>query len=102
MKIQVLIAYPFKSEILDRHQLIYLPELVRDESNLCLAIRQHCPHIIIVGNNSVGCETLELWRSLINNDIQLTIIRRGSSLSRINAERAKQLNINVLNTLSVK
>ncbi|CAF3323312.1 unnamed protein product [Rotaria socialis] len=97
----VLIAYPFKIEIRHRHQLIYLPELVQDESKLRFAIRQHRPHIIIVGNNSVGIETLELWRSLISYDIQLTIIRRGSSLSCIHVQRAKQLNINVLNTLSV-
>ncbi|CAF0786974.1 unnamed protein product [Rotaria sordida] len=98
---QVLIAYPFKSEIRNRDKLIYLPELVQDESNLRVAIRQHHPYVIIVGNNSVGSETLELWRSIISHDIQLTIIRRGSSLSRIHVHRAKQLNINVLNTLSV-
>ncbi|CAF1124019.1 unnamed protein product [Rotaria sp. Silwood1] len=98
---QVLIAYPFKSEIPYRDKVIYLPELVQDESNLRAAIRQHRPYVIIVGNNSVGSETLELWRSIISYDTQLTIIRRGSSLSRIHVHRAKQLNINVLNTLGV-
>ncbi|CAF3258595.1 unnamed protein product [Rotaria socialis] len=98
---QVLIAYPFKSEIPHQNRLIYLPELVQDESSLRVAIRQHHPHIIIVGNNAVGSETLELWRSVMSNNIQLTLIRRGSSLSRINLDLAKQLHINVLNTLSV-
>ncbi|CAF1248634.1 unnamed protein product [Rotaria sp. Silwood1] len=98
---QVLIAYPFKSEICNRDQLIYLPELVQDEPSLRVAIRQHRPHVIIVGNNSVESETLDLWRAIMSYDVQLTLIRRGSSLSRINVSRAKQLNINVLNTLSV-
>ncbi|CAF3937627.1 unnamed protein product [Rotaria sp. Silwood1] len=98
---QVLIAYPFKSEIHDRHQLIYSPELVQDELSLRVAIRQHRPHVIIVGNNSVVSETLELWRTIMGDDIKLTLIRRGSSLSRIHVDRARQLNINVLNTLSV-
>jgi D-amino-acid dehydrogenase len=98
---RVLIAYPFTSEIRNNHQLIYLPELVEDESSLQIALRQHHPQILIVGNNAVGHLTLELWRSMMGNDIQLTIIRRGSSLSRINLDKAKELNINVLNTLSV-
>jgi glycine/D-amino acid oxidase-like deaminating enzyme len=98
---QVLIAYPFTSEIRDRHRLVYLPELVANESSLQVAIRKYRPDVIIVGNNAVGSKTLELWRSIMGNGIQLTIIRRGSSLSRINVERGKQLNINVLNTLSV-
>ncbi|CAF1302411.1 unnamed protein product [Rotaria sordida] len=98
---QVLIAYPFKSEIRNRNQLIYLPELVQNEQSLRFAIRQHRPHVIIVGSNSVGSETLELWRSIMSYDIQLTLIRRGSALSRIHVDRARQLNINVLNTLSV-
>ncbi|CAF1088307.1 unnamed protein product [Rotaria sordida] len=98
---QVLIAYPFKSEIHNRNQLIYLPELVQNEQSLRFAIRQHRSHVIIVGSNSVGSETLELWRSIMSYDIQLTLIRRGSALSRIHVDRARQLNINVLNTLSV-
>jgi D-amino-acid dehydrogenase len=98
---RVLIAYPFTSEIFNRHQFIHLPELLADESSLQVAIREHHPDVIIVGNNLVQSETLELWRSIMGNDIELTIIRRGSSLSRIAVDRAKQLNINVLNTLSV-
>jgi len=98
---QVLIAYPFKTEIFNRHRLIYLPELAADEPSLRVAIREYRPDVIIVGNNSVGSETLELWHSIMGNDIQLTIIRRGSSLSRIDVDRARQLNISVLNTLSV-
>ncbi|CAF5187329.1 unnamed protein product, partial [Rotaria magnacalcarata] len=85
---QILIAYPFKSEIPHRTRLIYLPELVQNESSLRVAIREHRPHIIIVGNNAVGSETLELWRSVMSNTIQLTLIRRGSSLSRINIDLA--------------
>jgi hypothetical protein len=100
-KMQVLVAYPFTSEIRNRHQLVYLPELVQNEFGLGDAIREHCPHVIIVGNNAVGSETLELWRLVMGNDAQLTLIRRDSSLSRINIDRAKELNINVLNTLSV-
>src|SRR5271156_4995374 len=98
---QVLIAYPFAGEIRNSHQLINLPELVKNELSLQVAIREHHPQVIIVGNNAVGSETLDLWRSIMVNDIQLTIIRRGSSLSRIHVDRAKYLNINVLNTLSV-
>ncbi|CAF4262365.1 unnamed protein product, partial [Rotaria sordida] len=98
---QVLIAYPFKSEIRDCHQLIYSPELVQDEPSLRVAIRQYRPHVIVVGNNAVGSETLELWHTIMGDDIQLTLIRRGSSLSRIHIDRAQQLNINLLNTLSV-
>src|SRR5262249_47956375 len=97
----VLIAYPFISEIRNRERLMYLPVLVQDEDSLFLAIREHRPDVIIVGNNAVGNETLEGWRMEMGIDCQLTLIRRGSSLSRIAVHRAKQLNINVLNTPSV-
>ncbi|CAF1257834.1 unnamed protein product [Rotaria sp. Silwood1] len=76
---KVSITYPFKSEIRNQYQLIYLPELVQDESNLRVATRQHYSNVIIVGNHSVG----------------------SSSLSHIDLNKAKQLNINVLNTLNV-
>ncbi|CAF0798620.1 unnamed protein product [Adineta steineri] len=99
---KVLIAYPFTtSGIRVLHQIIYLPELVQSEESLLIAIREHHPNVIIVGNNSVGEKTLETWRSMMGDNILLTLIRRGSSLSRIKIDRAKQLNINVLNTLSV-
>ncbi|CAF3823738.1 unnamed protein product [Rotaria sp. Silwood1] len=76
---KVSITYPFKSEIRNQYQLIYLPELVQDESNLRVATRQHYSNVIIVGNHSVG----------------------SSSLSHIDLNKAKQPNINVLNTLNV-
>lgn len=71
---QALIAHQFKSEISNFHQLIYLPELINNESNLRFALCQHRFHVIIVRNNSVGIKTAELWRSSINYNIQLTII----------------------------
>jgi glycine/D-amino acid oxidase-like deaminating enzyme len=98
---KVLVAYPFKNEIRNQNQLIYLPELVQNEEELRAAIREHSPHVIIVGNNSVLAETLQLWRFIMGNLIKLTIIRRGTSLSRIDLIKSKELNINVLNTPSV-
>ena len=98
---KVLVAYPFKNEIRNQNQLIYLPELVQNEEDLRAAIREHSPQVIIVGNNSVLAETLQLWRSIMGNLILLTIIRRGTSLSRIDLIKCKELNINVLNTPSV-
>jgi glycine/D-amino acid oxidase-like deaminating enzyme len=101
MKTSVLIAYPFTNGILNNEQIIYLPELVENEISLQMAIRQYHPEILIVGNNSVGSSTLQLWRLIMTNDIELTIIRRGSSLSRIDLICSKELKIKVLNTLSV-
>lgn len=98
---KVLIAYPFASEIRDPYKVIKAFELATDEEGLRVAIVGNKPEVIIVGNNKVGKKTLELWRSIMINDIELTLIRRGSSLSHIDLDSAKQLNINVLNTLSV-
>jgi hypothetical protein len=66
MKSLVLIAYPFTSEIFNNDQIIYLPELVENELSLQMALRQYHPEILIVGNNSVGFETLELWEMIFN------------------------------------
>ena len=98
---KVLVAYPFTYGFRKEPLLMYSPDTVQDENSLVVGIRQHRPHVIIVGNNAVGDKTLEKWRSEMGDQSQLTLIRRGSSLSRIAIDRAKQLNITVLNTPSV-
>ena len=99
---RVLIAYPLSREInSDRWNVIYSPWLSGDEEKLRLSLIEHRPDVFIVGNNSVGEETLDLWRRTMGNERRLTLIRRGSSLSRIDVNKAKLVNIQVLNTLSV-
>ena len=101
VEMKVLVAYPLVSEVLDGWNVISLPDLNGAEEKLRSSLESLRPSVLIVGNNAVGEETLEVWRRVMGEESRLTLIRRGSSLSRIDLVKAKVWNIEVFNTLSV-
>ena len=98
----VLIAYPFHIELMTDNTLTYLPELAKlEEADLCEKLEHYVPDILVVGNNKISSKTIKRWRKIKGNKSKLVIIRRGTSIARIDNKAAYKANIDVLNTPGV-
>jgi hypothetical protein len=99
---RVLVAYPLSFTTGIGESFIYLPLLAQqDSSDLQKALAEVFPQVLVVGNNIVSSDTLTLWREFCPLPIKLFIIRKGTSLARIDCRTAEQLDIEVLNIKGV-
>jgi glycine/D-amino acid oxidase-like deaminating enzyme len=96
---KVLIAYPCYIESDYKIQFIYQPELASyGDYELKKSIMENMPNVIVVGNNIISKETLELFNQVKVPVSYKGIIRRGSSLARIDCKTAENFGMEILNT----